>query len=155
MSRVFTSQPITRRTALQAYPLLQATKTQLTLEEWTDFVNRYTAESLEYGGTTPYARRGIIALTNEHGYLNGIFSYEVKEDLHHRHVLHVDNVVVIDILRRHRAAEALLRAIKDVARRHDCTALHAALDDSAPWLKGFFEQLGFGVEKIRYCRPLD
>ena len=145
MSRSFTSRPLNAELALKAYPLVRVIRADLSLDDWTDYVNRH-ADAVSGGANA----RGIVALMNHLEYLNGIFSYEVRPEPYRDPVLHVRDVVVLDILKRCRAAEALERAMVETAARHRCAAIRTAVDQDDPWLKDYFREERFDSQRM--CR---
>lgn len=151
--RSFTVQPLTAEMALQAYPLIQFARGDLSLEDWTDFVRAYTCQPIE-AGTFEDAGRGLIALMNALGYLQGLFSYHVREELAEGSVLEVENVVVMDLFKPIAAAEALRRFMHELASRHRCNSLRVVVGQQDAWLRSYFNNLGFHMNKVHYSHPV-
>ena len=153
MARTFTAQPLTGEMALQAYPLIQVTCGDLSLEEWTDFVRTHALRPVGAGNVKDEGR-GIIALMNSLGYLQGLFSYHVRKELAEGPILEVGNVVAIDLFKPTAAAEALRRSMQELAYRHRCHSLHVVVGRENAWLRSYFNDLGFHMEKVHYCHPI-
>lgn len=149
-AQTFTTHPLTGKMALQAYPLIQVVRGDLSLEAWTAFVQTHAWDA----GDVKDEGRGIIALMNALGYLQGLFSYHVRNALAAGPVLEVENVVVMDMFKPAGAAEALRRSMQDLVCRHQCNCLHVVVDQADAWLRTYFNDLGFQMEKVHYCSRL-
>jgi len=143
----------------QAFPIVQTGFPQLGLDRW----RRYAQEMIGSHGTgdgkvvaLPMAQpSGIIVVQIGHGYIHGLFSYQVVNTLHHGRTLQVDLFVALALFDPRVTVEALLEEMDRVARQHRCDAIHLSLPKTpdAPQLARFHE-LGHQLEGIRLCKAL-
>ncbi|HYD67496.1 hypothetical protein [Azospirillum sp.] len=140
----------------QAYPLVRAIAPDLPVERWRSFATALTGAS-----APPGAPAGIMTVQNDRGYIHGLFSYAVKEDLRFGRILSVDNFVVLDLFNVSDAASSLLQTMEDLGRTLHCTAIHTNLREcyagtpahGHPML-GFFRDEGHDVDGVRLCKAL-
>lgn len=140
MDESFFAKPLGRRQIDQAYPLICAIAPALTVDRWRAFAAAMIGEGSAAAGPGGGARRnagmptgsmptGIMTVQNANGYLHGLFSYTVEQDLRHGRALVVDNFVVLDLFDLPGAAEVLLHAMDGLARDLGCTAIHTNLPE--------------------------
>lgn len=136
----------------QAYPIVQSVCPDLDVEAW----RRFAKSIGEHAGD----QAGILTVQYQ-GYIHGLFSYCVEPHLVHMRALLVDNFMVVDLFNPGAVAEALLRAMDDLARRLGCRAVHTFLPDRSrrpeghpPWLVERFRNHGHRVESIAFCKRL-
>ncbi|MDP2699569.1 hypothetical protein [Thalassospira sp.] len=157
MPDTYSARPLTDKTAEMTYPLVQMMQSGLTQEDWRKFVDSYSDVEIEKTNARqrlrdPWLRRqGIIVVCNERGYVHGLFSYEIRRDIGGGPVLHVDNVIAVEIVARGYALSAMRRAMTRLVELHDCKAVHVALSDTDSKLKSYFTDAGFVAQKTRYC----
>ncbi|WP_181449429.1 hypothetical protein [Azospirillum thermophilum] len=156
MDESFIAKPLGRRQIDQAYPLICAISPGLAVERWRAFA----AALLDRNGQSALPA-GIMTVQNANGYIHGLFSYAVEEDLRHGPALVVDNFVVMDLFDLGGAAEVLLRAMEALAARLGCTAIHTNLPEAYAILTGAenpvmacFRGQGHRMETMRLCKPL-
>ena len=157
----YVAKPLGRRQIDQAFPIVQTIAPDLGMERWRAFAAAViTAGDVgakpDSGASRP---RGIMTVQNPRGYIHGLFSYMVQENLRHGRVLSVDNFIVLDLFDLAGAAEALLDAMDRTAAALGCKAIHTSLPDnysSLPeycnWLVGCFRESGHTVETLRLCK---
>lgn len=128
MDESFIAKPLGRRQIDQAYPLIGAIAPALGVERWRAFAAAMIGEGAASapGGAMPC---GIMTVQNANGYIHGLFSYNVEQDLRHGRALVVDNFVVLDLFDLPGAAEVLLHAMDGLARDLGCTAIHTNLPE--------------------------
>ncbi len=128
MGSHFTAKSLPADRVMQAYPLLQASEPNLTLERWQHFA----AGRSEQSGPSDGPDRGIIAVESESGYLHGLFTFDIAEDLALGRTLFIDNIVVADLIRRRPVVEAMIDQIDTLAAAHNCQAQRIHLPDDSP-----------------------
>ncbi len=137
-----------------AYPLVRSLSAQVSADRWQSFAGALTA-----GGGT----RGGVFAAEEHfgGYLYGVCTYVVEEDLLHGLTLKVEHFVTLDFISRTSAAQSLIEGLENLARRLRCNALHVTLH-AAPGtdlLGGgavlrLFEERGHDVDAVRTSKTM-
>ncbi len=159
MSATYQARPLTHITADMTFPLVQMMQTGLTVERWREFVAEFCADR---GNSAIGAGcddilwqrpRGIIVIANERGYIHGLFSYQVRDDIAEGLVLHVDNVMAVEIVSRPYVLDAMRDAMNRLVRDHHCAAVHVSLGEMEERLRHYFSGAGFVPRKIRYCAP--
>jgi len=159
----YVAKPLGDRQIDQAFPIVQTIAPDLGMERWRAFAAAVIAgdragkaAGKTTGGT---AARGIMTVQNVRGYIHGLFSYRIQENLRHGRVLAVENFIVLDLFDLAGAAEALLDAMDRTAAGLDCRAIHTSLPDnysSLPeycnWLVSCFRESGHTVEILRLCK---
>lgn len=106
----------------QAFPIVQSLMPRLSIDDWRDFATRL--------GQEPSDRAGIMTVQSQ-GYIHGLFSYTVAPHLVHRQVLSVDNIVVVDLFTPGAVAEALLRALDQLAAELNCRIVQSVLPEGS------------------------
>jgi len=136
----------------QAYPIVQSMCPDLDVEAW-----RLFAKSI---GEHAEDQAGIMTVQYQ-GYIHGLFSYCVEPHLVHQRVLLVDNVMVVDLFNPRAVADALLRAMDELADRLGCRAIHSFLPRNAHraegqphWLVERFCSHGHHLESAALCKRL-
>jgi len=110
------------------FPLVQMMQTGLTFERWREFVAEFCtdrANSMIGAGCDDILwqrPRGIIVIANERGYIHGLFSYQVRDDMSEGLVLHVDNIMAVEIVSR----PYVLDAMRDAMNASSATLPHGA-----------------------------
>jgi len=176
MNDTYVAKPLARRQIDQAFPVVQTIAPDLGVERWRAFAAAVLAAAELETGDTPPARStgqgveprgvmaepcGIMTVQNARGYIHGLFSYAVEENLRHGRVLEIDNFIVLDLFDLAGAAEELLRAMDVLAGELGCMAIHTNLPDdysSLPeycnWLLTCFREAGHAVETLRLCKQV-
>ena len=132
----------------QAFPVAREVAGDLTLEAWSEF-----ARTMVAGGREFALPSGIIVAELE-GYIRGLFTYHVVPDLSYGRTLVARDLAVLQLIARESLADALLKEIHQLARRHRCDAIHAYVRPESAWMVGYFEDRGHQVEKLVLCRRL-
>lgn len=154
----FIAKPLEKRQIDQAFPVVRAILPDLGVERWRAFA----AAMISVGDTMGGPRTGIMTVQNGRGYIHGLFSYAVEENLHHGRILAVDNFIVHDLFDLPGTATVLLRAMDGIARGLGCSAIHTSLpkpyssqaNDCGPVMNCFREE-GHAQETLRLCKSLD
>lgn len=170
MSHGFTAKPLARQQIDQAFPLVNAVAPGLTVQRWRDFAARALPDAPPSDGpSAAVVGRGIMTVQNDRGYILGLFSHGVCDHLRLGRVLGVDNLMVADMFDAGGAMEALLEAMKRLAREAGCVAIHTDLPEHLPTLpdacRAAFDHFGGGDHASRSqrlirllgeppCRPL-
>ena len=145
--------PLTAERIAQAFPLIQASLPQVTLEAWRDFA----AALIDQGAP---AATGIILVVGERDTIGGLCSYRVERDLVHGLLLNADYFLAFDLLDRRAVAHALAEGVEALARQRHCTAIHTNLTrppDPAPAGGGLVDVLctrGPRIKTLGMCKPL-
>ncbi len=145
--------PLTAERIAQAFPLIQASLPQVTLEAWHDFAAALVAQGAP-------AATGIILVVGERDTIGGLCSYRVERDLVHGLLLNADHFLALDLLDRRAVAHALAAGVEELARQRHCTAIHTNLirpPDTAPAGGGLVDVLctrGHRIETLGMCKPL-
>jgi len=145
--------PLTAERIAQAFPLIQASLPQVTLEAWRDFAAALVAQGAP-------AATGIILVVGERDTIGGLCSYRVERDLVHGLLLNADHFLAFDLFDRRAVAHALAAGVEALARERHCTAIHTELirtRDPAPADGGLVDVLrtrGHRIETLGMCKPL-
>jgi hypothetical protein len=140
--------PLSRDQVAQAFPLVQAILPGTSLARWTDFARRHTLERGE---------RGIMTVQNQTGYILGLFTHEVQDELSLGRALVANNIMVADFPGREQTLNALIDAMQMLANLRRCAAISAALDSAAgvappgTWVLSRFLEAGFLASGPRQC----
>jgi len=150
--------PLPRGLAAQALPLVRSLRPDLTLEEWQSYLDLVDTGSKD--GEEP-ALSGVMAVRDHGGYLHGLFTYTVAEDIIHGRALQAENVLAVDLLGRDDAARLMVEEMERLAVLHRCGAVHVTVADdratpprSVSSLMGRLLATGHVVDGIRLCRPV-
>ena len=145
--------PLTVERIAQAFPLIQASLPQVTLEAWHDFAAALVAQGAP-------AATGIILVVGERDTIGGLCSYRVERDLVHGLLLNADHFLAFDLFDRRAVAHALAAGVEALARERHCTAIHTSLirpRGTAPAGGGLVDVLctrGHRIETLGMCKPL-
>jgi hypothetical protein len=161
MSEAYKSLPLTAQTADMTYPLVQMLKVDMSFDRWRAFVDQYCLPvgKGSVGGTTDsndilwQRQRGIIVIANERGYIHGLFSYYVRDDMTDGLVLHVDNVMAVEIVSGDYVLDAMRDAMSRLASVHACSNVYVSLGEPDDRLRAYFSRAGYAPRKVRYCAP--
>lgn len=145
--------PLERRQIAQAFPLVRATLPDTRLTRWTEFARGYTHPRMERGS------RGLMAAQNQAGYIAGLFTYEVKDELALGRSLTIGNLLVADFPGRDKTAEHMIEGMHALANLLGCIAISVELDiaflDGLPtggWSLALFLKAGFTAIHAGQCR---
>jgi len=134
----------------QAFPIIQAVRPTLGLDDWRRFAVALSAIGAERAG---------IMTAQAAGYIHGLFSYAVEPHILHRRVLSVDNFVAVDLLDPGAVIETLLESIDRLAGELRCSAVCTILTAAgtlAPVLRDDlierFHRRGHGEQPLVLCR---
>ncbi|OSQ47236.1 hypothetical protein TALK_13980 [Thalassospira alkalitolerans] len=134
-------------------------QTGLSFDRWREFVAEFCVDCQN---VAPGAGcddilwqrpRGIMVISNERGYIHGLFSYQVRDDIAEGLVLHVDNVMAVEIVSRPYVLDTMRDAMNRLVHDHRCAAVHVSLGEMDERLRDYFSGAGFVPRKIRYCAP--
>lgn len=166
MSKAYQAHPLTAQTADMTYPLVQMLQADMSFDRWRSFVDAYCLPVIRGSGYgAPSAKpddadgilwrreRGIIVVSNERGYIHGLFSYYVRDDMTAGLVLHVDNVMAVEIVPGDYVLDAMRDAMTHLASAHGCRNVHASIGELDDRLRCYFAKAGFAPSKVRYCAP--
>lgn len=159
MSATYQARPLTSHTADMTYPLVQMLQADLTVDRWREFVAEFCAPKSQVASGAGcddilwMRSRGIIVIANERGYIHGLFSYLVRDDMTDGRVLHVDNVMAVEIVSRAYVLDEMREAMSRLSRNHECQAVHVTLGEMDDRLREYFSKAGFTSRKVRYCAP--
>lgn len=166
MSEAYQAHPLTSQTADMTYPLVQMMLVDMSFDRWRAFVDRYC---LPVGdGQVPsdisnkntanpilwQRQRGIVVFSNERGYIHGLFSYYVRDDMSDGLVLHVDNVMAVEIVAGAHVFDAMRDAMTRLVQDHKCANVYVSLGQCEERLRDYFSKAGFVPSKVRYCAPV-
>ena len=124
MSRELIIKLLDRESVDQAFPLACLSASGLSLEEWRRFA---TGPAGALG-----ASHGVLSIQNRSGVIQGLCSYRFEASLRHGRVCVAEDVVALDLMDDTCVADALLRALEDLARRGGATALRLNLPGQSP-----------------------
>ncbi|WP_033068091.1 hypothetical protein [Thalassospira australica] len=161
MSDVYTSLPLTAQTADMTYPLVQMLQVDMSFDRWRTFVDRYCmpvthdVSNITCDGDNILwqRQRGLIVVANERGYIHGLFSYYVRDDMADGMVLHVDNIIAVEIVTGDHVLDAMRDAMTRLASIHGCHNVYVSLGELDERLQTYFARAGFTPSKVRYCAP--
>jgi hypothetical protein len=145
---------LTDQAIAQAFPLLQLTLPDLTLDDWTKFAVENIAGSKTTEG-------GILTVVDERGFILGLLDYTIDRELDHGRTLMVKNFVALDFLDTSRKdiATVLIQAMEKLAGHHGCSAIHTLVhqSDTAPrqaWITDLLEAHGHKPKRVNLCKSL-
>jgi hypothetical protein len=145
----YTVTPLVADQIAQAYTLIQAAESSVSLEQWRDFADSVTCPAKEAA-----LNRGIMTLRNGEGYIFGLFTYFIRPDLRHRRVLVVDNFLAMTLLDRRGLAETLLASMARIGEQHGCHAINMDIARQHTWITDYLTDTGHEVEKLGFCKIL-
>ncbi len=145
---------LTDQAIAQAFPLLQLTLPDLTLEDWTEFAIHHMAGSRTTEG-------GILTVVDERGYILGLLDFTIDRELAHGRTLTVKNLVALDFLDTSKKdiATALIEAMEKLADERGCSAIHTLVQqsDTEPrqsWIMDLLETHGHKPKRVNLCKSL-
>ncbi|MGQ9368129.1 hypothetical protein [Azospirillum sp. ST 5-10] len=152
----FIAKPLDRGQIDQAFPLVRTIAPELTVERWRAYAGAAIGRR---GGAA--ATRGIMTVQNDRGYIHGLFSYSVEENLRCGRILVVDDFIVLDLFDVAAAASTLLRSMDGLARSLSCRSIHTNFPEADHSLPGycrtvmaFFRDEGHAAGALRLCKPV-
>ncbi|MEE8516919.1 MAG: hypothetical protein V3T02_09805 [Alphaproteobacteria bacterium] len=149
MHRDYTVTPLVPDQIAQAYALIQAVESSVSLKQWRDFVDSVTCPAKKAA-----PNRGIMTLRNGEGYIFGLFTYFIRPDLHHGRVLVVDNFLAMTLLDQRGLAETLLSSMTRIGEEHGCHAINMDIAQKHTWITDYLTDTGHEVENLRFCKIL-
>ena len=117
----FSVRHLTESDASNALALVHVVRPLMTEDDWVAFVTRMRGRGA-----------GVVGITDERGYLYGLFSYRVTESLKYGWSLNVDDIVIAGLPGVKSIRQALTESIEDLSERFRCehTVVSAAIDVS-------------------------
>jgi hypothetical protein len=133
----------------QAYPLVRNIAAGITLERW----NRFARPQVAWH--SPNWPHGLMTIQNAAGYILGLFHFEVRDDLHERRILCIDNIIVPNLPGRDRIWESIAGAVEHLAQKSGCQAIRAELTDELnptdrdrEWVAASLEEYGYSRDGV-------
>ena len=151
----FAIKPLNQSNTVQVLPLIQTLKSDITTDQWMDYVNSFIGRDSR--------ECGIITVKNTAGYYMGILCYKVVEDVTHQIVMDVTNYVTADMLGRNDISETLLEWLEEQASERGCQAIHLTIDirneiiPESGYTKSIPNQLinkGYVCDAVRLCKKI-
>ena len=102
-----------RGQAALALPLVRTLRPGLTLEEWESYLD--LLDEAQSDDVEDSCLAGVVAVRDQNGYLHGIFTYTVVEDIVHGRALQVENLVAVDMLGRDTSACMMIKEMDRIA----------------------------------------
>ncbi|MBM4073885.1 MAG: hypothetical protein FJ271_33945 [Planctomycetes bacterium] len=137
----------------RAYPLVRNILPCISLERWSEFAKPHLA------ARSPKWPRGLMTIQNAAGYILGLFSFEVRDDLHSDRTLLVDNVIVPDMPGHELIWTAIVTTSETLALMNGCRAIRIGLagdldpiDRDRTWLVSSLAKAGYVIEGVRATR---
>ena len=143
------------KNTVQLLPLIQTLKSDITIEQWLDYVASFTGRNNR--------ECGIITVKNAAGYYMGVLCYKIIEDVTHQIVMDVFNYVTADILGRNDISDTLLNWLEDQAQKRGCSAIHLTMDIEHTIIpeKGYTKSIpnqliekGYVYDAVRLCKKI-
>ncbi|MCC7046010.1 MAG: hypothetical protein IT562_04790 [Alphaproteobacteria bacterium] len=140
----------------QAYPLVRSLVPGITLSRWNAFVR---PQLIVHSSAWPH---GVMTIQNHKGYILGLFSFEVRDDLYESRTLCVDTIVVPNIPGRDLIWFAIADATDQLAKMNDCRAVRAGLNEELGgdaqdrlWVGSSLQRSGYVLEGVRAFKRFD
>ena len=147
---------LTRESVVQAFPLVCNVLPQVTLKQWVGFARPHMMVGWQ---TMP---RGLMTVQNDDGYILGLFSFEVRDDLTETRILWANNIIVPNIPGRDVVWATLVGAIDGLAKTNRCHAVRAGLADTLVragsdrrWVTTSLEKAGYSFDGVQGFRRLE
>lgn len=159
MASTYYARPVTSHTADMTFPLVQMLQADLTLDRWREFISEFCTAKPDVTPGEGYEDilwlrpRGVIVVANERGYIHGLFSYQVRDDMADGRVLHVDHVMTVEIVSTAYVLDAMREAITRLSTDHHCANVYVSLGEMDQHQRNYFGAAGFAPRKVRYCAP--
>lgn len=138
----------------QAFPIVQLTVPNLTLEEWTQFANDHMASSRAAEG-------GILTVVDDRDYILGLLDYTIDGELGAGRTLTVKNLMAVDFLDTSKkdVAGALISAMEKLAVERGCATIHTLVSEpgNSPqrqWMLELLESSGHKPQRLNLCKSL-
>jgi hypothetical protein len=132
----------------RAFPLAVNLAPNVTLTRWNEFARSFLARR------DGVWSRGFMGIQNAAGYILGLFSFEIRDELEQGRTLRIENIVVPTMPGRELIVQALTDAIDDLAAKHDCRLVCAnltgkphRLDTDRKWIGLALERAGYQIEE--------
>ncbi|MBL8831099.1 MAG: hypothetical protein JNL71_01790 [Rhodospirillales bacterium] len=124
--RQFVARRLRGADVLRAFPLARLAAGHLTLAAWLRYAEAMGAEppgaKRIRRARAARSERGLLALEDRRGYLQGFCSFAVRPDLAAGRRLDVDNIVTLDLIDSEGPAGEMIGSIEKLARELDCPA---------------------------------
>ena len=96
----------------QAYPLIQVSKIDLTLDQWLHYANSLHEQ--------PEVEGGILSVQTGNRYIHALAAYQLRSDCAELRVIQVEHLCVLDLLSRS-AGPMLVKALEQRAQAESCS----------------------------------
>jgi hypothetical protein len=152
MGSEFRVRHLSKGDILRAFPLIQAVRSDITVENW----SRFAMLQIDGVGTRTF-RSGIVAVERENGYLYGMFTYNVVDVALVGRGLVCDHFVVLDLLSSDEPLTVLIKASEKLAKENRCSQVQLCIP--TPWttpdistspIVKLLYQSGFDCESLRF-----
>jgi len=147
--------PLERAQISQAFPLVRSILPDTSLTRWTDFARAHTLDRSER------TARGIMMACNQAGYIAGLFTHEIRDELALGRTLAIASLMVADFPGRDATVGYLIEGMDALANLRGCAAISASLDialsDGPPtgaWAMHRFVLAGFSAAGTNQCRKV-
>lgn len=144
--------PLERAQIPQAFPLVRTILPDTSLARWTDFARAHT---LDRGD------RGIMVGSNQAGYIAGLFTHEIRDELALGRTLAIGSLMVADFPGRAGTVDYLIDGMEALANLRGCAAISASLDivlfegpPTGAWALQRFVKAGFMASGANQCRKV-
>ncbi len=129
----------------QAYPLLQVSGADFTLDQWLEYA-KGLHERRDEGA-------GILSAVSEDGYIHALATYELWARCAEARVIEVEYFCYLDLLNRS-VGPLLIRALEERGRMHDCSEVRVRTSQisgtsapaSSPTVTAMFRRFGYATE---------
>ena len=149
MSRELRFRALTAGEVDQAYPLVFSCGTGFSLRGW----RRYAGSLVKRGA----GRRGILAVENQQGTIQGICSYRKQRVPEGGWHCAVELIIALDLIDESEVAAALLDGIETLARQQGASAMSVSLpyaSQLAPALLSRRGDSGLHPHQVQLLKPL-
>lgn len=154
MRRRYHVRPLARDRIDATFPIVQAARPGLTLEEW----RRFAAGAATADHS---AAPGIMVVENQRGYIQGFCTYGLQSDIRHGTILAVNDLVALSLVDTGAVAAALVDALEALARRTGCSVVRLQVAEEgqersgSPMLSEFLRRSSHASRTVRLARPVD
>lgn len=146
LSEMVTVAPLEKGSIEQAFPLVQAVASNLTIERWARI-----AAPLTTAGCSD--RQGILAAMAAAGYLCGLCLYRVEQGAGRKRLV-ARYVVTFDVTDRAPVAAALVAAIDRLAARLGCGTVNSSVAAAQLRLVAHLHAAGHQPTRMLLCKDL-
>ena len=145
MEKLVTIRNLGPEQAMRAYPLAREAMGDVSPESWREMVNKLACEHSDR------ELSGGVIVAERNGFPRGLFTYETVHSDQTKQQLKVENLVVMEFVRRVDGASVLFDHMAELASTFGCSEVHVKLPPVSAWIKNHWDELARPQLNVSFC----